>query len=110
MGIPDYFTCLLRNLNVGQEAIVRTGRFEIGKGLRPGYMLSLCLTYMQSTKLKKEPGARNRDICGLMNKGSYMSERKCPGTTPHSGRQTAGRTRQQASLPGREGDFQLQNF
>ena len=25
MGIPDYLTCLLRNLSVGQEAIVRTG-------------------------------------------------------------------------------------
>ena len=23
MGIPDHLTCLLRNLNVGQEAIVR---------------------------------------------------------------------------------------
>ena len=25
MGIPDHFTCLLRNLHAGQEAIVRTG-------------------------------------------------------------------------------------
>ena len=25
MGIPDHLTCLLRNLNVGQEATVRTG-------------------------------------------------------------------------------------
>ena len=25
MGIPDHFTCLLRNLYVGQEATVRTG-------------------------------------------------------------------------------------
>ena len=25
MGIPDYLTCLLRNLYAGQEAIVRTG-------------------------------------------------------------------------------------
>ena len=24
MGIPDHFTCLLRNLHVGQETIVRT--------------------------------------------------------------------------------------
>ena len=35
MGIPDHFTCLLRNLYAGQEAIVRTGygtidRFKIG--------------------------------------------------------------------------------
>ena len=25
MGIPDYLTCVLRNLYVGQEATVRTG-------------------------------------------------------------------------------------
>ena len=26
MGIPDHLTCLLRNLDAGQEATVRTGR------------------------------------------------------------------------------------
>ena len=35
MGIPDYLTCLLRNLYAGQEAIVRTGHridySQIGK-------------------------------------------------------------------------------
>ena len=25
IGIPDHLTCILRNLNTGQEAIVRTG-------------------------------------------------------------------------------------
>ena len=37
MRILDHFTCLLRNLYVGQEAIVRTDRttdwFKIGKGV-----------------------------------------------------------------------------
>ena len=38
MGIPDHLTCFLRNLNVGQEAAVRTGNgttdwFQIGKGV-----------------------------------------------------------------------------
>ena len=37
MGIPDYLTCLLRNLYAGQEATVRPGHgttewFQIGKG------------------------------------------------------------------------------
>ena len=41
MGIPDYLTCLLRNLCAGQEATVRTGHgkidwFQIGKGVRQG--------------------------------------------------------------------------
>ena len=48
MGIPDHLTCLLRNLYVGQEAIVRTGHvttdwFKIGGGVLQGYTLSHCL-------------------------------------------------------------------
>ena len=47
-GIPDYLTYLLRNLYVGQEAIVRTRHgtmdwFKIGKGVQQGYILSPCL-------------------------------------------------------------------
>ena len=48
MGIPDYLTCLLRNLYAGQEATLRTGHgktdwFQIGKGVRQGCTLSPCL-------------------------------------------------------------------
>ena len=48
MGIPDHLTCPLRNLYAGQEATVRTGHgttdwFQIGKGVRQGYILSPCL-------------------------------------------------------------------
>ena len=48
MGIPDHLICLLRNLYAGQEVTVRTGhgtadRFQIGKGIRQGYILSPCL-------------------------------------------------------------------
>ena len=46
-GIPDYRTCLLRNLYAGQEATVRTGHgttdwFQIGKGVCQGCILSPC--------------------------------------------------------------------
>ena len=48
MGIPDHFTCLLRNLYVGQETIVQTGHgttdwFQIGKEVYQGCLLSPCL-------------------------------------------------------------------
>ena len=47
-GIPDHLTCLLRNLYAGQEATVRIRHeridwFQIGKGVRQGYILSPCL-------------------------------------------------------------------
>ena len=45
MGIPDHFTCFLRNLYAGQEATVRNGHgttdwFQIGKGVHQGCILS----------------------------------------------------------------------
>ena len=48
MGIPDHLTCLMRNLYAGQEVTIRTGHgitdwFQIGKGVRQGYILSPCL-------------------------------------------------------------------
>ena len=47
-GIPDYLTCLLRNLHAGQEVTVRTIHetkdwFQIGKGVHQGCILSPCL-------------------------------------------------------------------
>ena len=62
MGIPDYLTCLLRNLYAGQEATVRTRYgttdwFQIGKGVHQGCILSPCLfnlsaeCIMQKTRL-----------------------------------------------------------
>ena len=55
MGIPDYLTCLLRNLYVRQEATERTGHgtmdwFKIGKGVCKSVYCHLAyLTSMQST-------------------------------------------------------------
>ena len=47
MGIPYHLTCLLRNLYVDQEAILRirqrTDWFQIGKGVCQGCILSPCL-------------------------------------------------------------------
>ena len=48
MGIPDHLTCLLRNLQVGQEETLRTGHgttdwFQNGKRVHQGCILSPCL-------------------------------------------------------------------
>ena len=61
MGIPDYLTCLLRNLYAGQEATVRTGHettdwFQIGKGVRRGCILSLYLFYLYAEYIMRNAG------------------------------------------------------
>ena len=61
MGIPDHLTCLLRNLYAGQEATVRTGHgktdwFQIGKGVRQGYMLSPCLFNFYAEYIMRNAG------------------------------------------------------
>ena len=58
MKIPDYLTCLLRNLYAGQEATVRTGRgttdwFQIGKGVCQGCILSPCLFNLYAEYIMK---------------------------------------------------------
>ena len=60
MGIPDHLTCLPRNLYAGQEATVRTGHgtdwFQIGKGIRQGCILSLCLFNLYAEYIKRNAG------------------------------------------------------
>ena len=61
MGIPDHLTCLLRNLYAGQEATVRTGHgtidwFQIGKGVRQGYLLSPCLFNLYAEFIMRNTG------------------------------------------------------
>ena len=61
MGIPDQLTCLLRNLYAGQEATVRTVHkttdwFQIGKGIRQGYILSPCLFNLYSECIMRNTG------------------------------------------------------
>ena len=61
MGIPDHLTCLLRNLYAGQEATVTTGYgttdwFQIGKGVRQGCILSLCLLNLYAEYIMRNAG------------------------------------------------------
>ena len=61
MGIPDYLTCLLRNVCAGQEATVRTGHgttdwFQIGKGVHQGCILSPCLFNFYADYIMRNAG------------------------------------------------------
>ena len=61
MEIPDHLTCLLRNLYTGQEATVRTGygtidRFQIGKGVHQGCILSPCLFNLYKEYIMRNAG------------------------------------------------------
>ena len=61
MGIPDHLTCLLRNLYAGQEVTVRTGHgkidwFQIGKGVRQGYILPPCLFNLYAEYIMRNAG------------------------------------------------------
>ena len=61
MGIPDHFTCLLRNLCAGQEATVRTGHwttelFQIRKGVRQGLILPPWLFNLYAEDIMWMPG------------------------------------------------------
>ena len=61
MGIPDHLTCLLRNLNAGQEATVRTGHgtidwFQIGKGAHQGCIWSPCLFNLYAEYIMRNAG------------------------------------------------------
>ena len=59
--MPYHLTCLLRNLYEGQEATVRTGHgttdwFYIGKGVRPGCILSLSLFNFYAEHIMRNAG------------------------------------------------------
>ena len=74
MGIPDYLTCLLRNLYAGQEAAIRTGHrttdwFQTRKGVSQGciYCYPAYLTYIQST------------LCEMLDWMKQKLETRLPG-------------------------------
>ena len=61
MGIPDHFTCLLRNLYAGQEATVRTGHgtidwFQIGKGVHQGCIWSSYIFNLYAESVMQNSG------------------------------------------------------
>ena len=61
MGIPEHPICLLRNVCVGQEAIVRTGHgttdwFQMAKVVSPSSILSPCLFNLYTEYIMRNAG------------------------------------------------------
>ena len=61
MGIPDYLTCLLRNLYASQEATAttehgKTDWLQIRKGVRQGCILSPCLLNLDVEYIMRNAG------------------------------------------------------
>ena len=85
MGIPDYLTCLLRNLYAGQEATVRTGHgttdwFQIRKGVHQGCILSPCLFNFYAECIMRN-ARLDEALAGIKIAGRNISNLRYAGDT-----------------------------
>ena len=80
MGIPDYLTCLLRNVYASQEATVRTRHgttdwLQIGKEhVKAVYCLFAYLTYMRSSSCEMPSWMRHKLNSRLQEEISITSD------------------------------------
>jgi len=86
MGIPDHLTCLLRNLYAGQEATVRPGHgttdwFQIGKGVRQGYILSPCLFNLCAEYIMRNAGLEEAQAGIKIDRRNINNHRYADDTT-----------------------------
>ena len=85
MGIPDHFTCLLRNLYAGQVATVRarhgtTDWFQIGKGVRQSCLLSPCLFNLYAEYITRNAGLEEAQA-GIKIAGRNINNLRYPDDT-----------------------------
>ena len=84
--VTNHLTCLLRNLYAGQDATVRTGHgttdwFQIGKGVRQGYILSPCLFNLYAEHTMRNAGLEGTQA-GIKIAGRNINKlRYADGTT-----------------------------
>ena len=84
MEIPDHLTCLLGNLYAGLEEVVRTGHgtmdcFQIGKGVRQGYTLSIlshCLFNFYAEYIMQNAGLDEAEA-GIKIAGRNINNLRC---------------------------------
>ena len=87
MGTPDHLTCLLRNLYVDQEAIVRTRHgktdwFQIGKGIHQGCIMSPYLFNLYAVYIMRNTGLEEAQA-GIKIAGRNINNlRYADDTTP----------------------------
>ena len=86
MGIPDYLTCLLRNMYAGQEATVRTGHgitdwFQIRKGVRQGCILSPCLFNFYADYIMRNAGLEEEQAGRKISRKNINNLRYADDTT-----------------------------
>ena len=86
MGMPDHLSCLLRNLYTDQEAIVRHGHgttdwFQIGKGVRQGYILSPCLVNLYVEHIVQNAGLEEAQAGITIARRNINSHRYVDDTT-----------------------------
>ena len=86
MGIPDHFTCLLRNLYAGQEATVRTRHgtndcFKIGKEVRQEFIVSSCLFNLYAEYIMRNAGLKEAQAGIKIARRNINNLRCADGTT-----------------------------
>ena len=80
MGIPAHLTCLLRNLYLGQEAIVRTKHgttdwFRVGKGVQQAvYCNPAYLTSMHNTSCEIPGWMNHKPKSRLLGETSTIAD------------------------------------
>ena len=86
MGIPDHLICLLRNLNAGQKATVRTGHgttdwVQIGRGVHQGSILSPCLFNLYAEYIMRNTGLEETQA-GIKIAGRNINNLRYADDTP----------------------------
>ena len=77
MGMPDHFTCFLRNLSASQEATIRTvygttDWFQIRKGVCQGCILSSCLFNLYAEYIMRNGGLDEAQV-GIKIAGRHIN-------------------------------------
>ena len=86
MGIPDHLTYLLRNLYAGQEATVKNGHgttdlFQIGKGVRQGWVLLPGLFNLYAEYIMRNAGLEEAQVGIKIAGGNINNLRYADNTT-----------------------------